>query len=172
LAAQQPGRGSNVSAANKGRGTPTVLPADFLRIPGYNQSSTSSSSSDQVLGAIDDETLARMLQDELFSEELARNPDFAHLARGGGGRRSGSQSITASNARIPAGGRAAGGSAAQNPLEGVNLMQKVAGEFSCDHPYCFLLLPTIDTALFCSVIGGPEKRYGRRSSSKTATVCT
>jgi hypothetical protein len=29
-----------------------------------------------------DEALARMLQDELFTEELAQNPDFAHLARG------------------------------------------------------------------------------------------
>jgi hypothetical protein len=59
----------------KGRGTPVDLPADFLRIPGYVGSASGS--------AIDeDEALARMLQDELFSQELANNPEFAHLARG------------------------------------------------------------------------------------------
>lgn len=55
------------------RGTPTTLPDDFLRVK------TPSSTMDA------DEALARMLQDELFSEELRRNPDFAHLA--GAGRR-------------------------------------------------------------------------------------
>jgi hypothetical protein len=59
----------------QGRGTPVDLPADFLRIPGYVGTSRGS--------AIDeDEALARMLQDELFSQELANNPEFAHLARG------------------------------------------------------------------------------------------
>jgi hypothetical protein len=58
-----------------GRGLPTVLPPDFLRIPGSQPSSASPSSvMDQ------DEALARMLQDELFSQELANNPEFAHLA--------------------------------------------------------------------------------------------
>jgi hypothetical protein len=59
----------------KGHGTPTTLPDDFLRIPGgFTPPSL-----------VDDEMLARMLQDELFSQELARNPQFAHLARGRGG---------------------------------------------------------------------------------------
>lgn len=52
------------------RGTLTTLPDDFLRIP-HNANPS----------LVDDEALARMLQDELFTEELARNPDFAHLAR-------------------------------------------------------------------------------------------
>lgn len=60
---------TDVSARQR-KGTPTRLPDDFLRLPGMQS----------VLA--DDEALARMLQDELFSEELARNPEFAHLARG------------------------------------------------------------------------------------------
>ena len=52
------------------RGTPTTLPDDFLRVKTTTGQSTLDS----------DEALARMLQDELFSEELRRNPDFAHLA--------------------------------------------------------------------------------------------
>lgn len=55
-------------------GTPTELPADFLRVVG------ASSNSKSTLDA--DEALARMLQDDLFTEELANNPEFAHLARG------------------------------------------------------------------------------------------
>lgn len=55
----------------QGIGTFTVLPDDFLCIPNYRSSASSMS---------DDEALARMLQDELFTEELRRNPDFAHLA--------------------------------------------------------------------------------------------
>lgn len=70
------------STRPQGKGTPTTLPDDFLRIPGYTPPAQSSLS--------DDEALARMLQDELFTEELRRNPDFAHLARG------------RSNARAPA----------------------------------------------------------------------
>lgn len=58
--------------ATKGRGNPTTLPDDFLRIPGGFAAQN----------LADDEALARMLQDELFSQELARNPEFAHLARG------------------------------------------------------------------------------------------
>jgi hypothetical protein len=64
------------AAAKKGRGTPTVLPTDFLRVPSAQDASTPGTQMDS------DEALARMLQDELFTEELARNPDFAHLARG------------------------------------------------------------------------------------------
>ncbi|KAG7367597.1 CUE domain containing protein [Nitzschia inconspicua] len=104
----------------RGRGTPTRLPNDFLRLPGYKPTASAAAGATPA-AAMDDETLARMLQDELFSEELARNPDFAHLARGG-------RRTTASNARMPAGRRTAGGGTAppQNPFEGVNLMQKVS----------------------------------------------
>ena len=76
----------NISSENErvhvGKGKSTTLPEDFLRPPGYTPGMTNSVS--------DDEALARMLQDELFTEELRRNPDFAHLAHGRG-----------SNARIP-----------------------------------------------------------------------
>eukprot|EP00591_Stephanopyxis_turris_P010298 CAMPEP_0195519042 /NCGR_PEP_ID=MMETSP0794_2-20130614/14256_1 /TAXON_ID=515487 /ORGANISM="Stephanopyxis turris, Strain CCMP 815" /LENGTH=334 /DNA_ID=CAMNT_0040648125 /DNA_START=65 /DNA_END=1069 /DNA_ORIENTATION=+ len=65
------------SSSKKGKGTPTELPSDFLRIPGYNGSA--------VRGAGDDEALARMLQDELLQQELSANPEFAHLSRGSGG---------------------------------------------------------------------------------------
>lgn len=83
LALQLQRQGSRQAApaapAKKGRGTPTILPPDFLRIPNTSAAATSSSGSNTMS---EDEALARMLQDELFSEELARNPDFAHLARG------------------------------------------------------------------------------------------
>mmetsp|Transcript_2212 Transcript_2212/g.5122 ORF Transcript_2212/g.5122 Transcript_2212/m.5122 type:complete len:371 (-) Transcript_2212:3-1115(-) len=75
------------SAAKKGRGTPTLLPDDFLRVPGrkYPASSSSganaaSSSTSSDGAALTDEQLARMLQDELFQEELRNNPEFSHLA--------------------------------------------------------------------------------------------
>lgn len=78
------------------RGTPTQLPPDFLRVTG---------------GSADidaDEQLARMLQDELFTRELANNPEFAHLAGRGRGRGSntgtGRGSATSTSA-----GRGAGG---------------------------------------------------------------
>lgn len=83
-----PGRGNRASGGArvapaptqpnkaKGRGTPTELPPTFLRIPGHSAKSQESQ----------DEALARMLQDELFTQELANNPEFAHLARGGRGR--------------------------------------------------------------------------------------
>lgn len=66
-------------------GTPTDLPSDFLRLPGM-ASGTSVSNGSGVQPDLDaDEALARMLQDSLFTEELANNPEFAHLARGRGG---------------------------------------------------------------------------------------
>lgn len=115
------GGGVGDLSRTKSHGTPTSLPDDFLRLPGYKPSNSTSGAS---AGVMDDETLARMLQDELFSEELARNPDFAHLARGG--RRN--TRVAASNARIPAARGSAGAAATtQNPFEGVNLMQKVSG---------------------------------------------
>jgi len=66
---------SSSSNQKRMRGTPTTLPDDFLRIK----------ASASQTGMDSDEALARMLQDKLFSEELSRNPDFAHLA--GHGRR-------------------------------------------------------------------------------------
>lgn len=63
---------SSVPQWKKGRGTPTKLPDDFLRIPGNGHNISS------------DEALARMLQDKLFAEEIKRNPEFAHLAQGRG----------------------------------------------------------------------------------------
>lgn len=68
-------------------GTPTELPPDFLRIPGMSTSGTSvTSSANPSAQDVDaDEALARMLQDSLFTEELANNPEFAHLARGRNG---------------------------------------------------------------------------------------
>ena len=102
-ATQQPPVGT------KGIGISTQLPSDFLRIPGrtYNDEGRSSNntSSDPITSAslpgdiggqmMSDEQLARMLQDELFQEELRNNPEFSHLAgrrnprsitTGGGGR--------------------------------------------------------------------------------------
>lgn len=76
------------------KGRALVLPTDFLRIPGRtyptndNKSSDSSSSSSwpsRSAGGTNntmmtDEQLARMLQDELFQEEIRNNPEFRHLA--------------------------------------------------------------------------------------------
>lgn len=56
----------------KGIGTPTDLPSDFLRIPGREYKNNSMS---------EDEALARMLQNEMFTAQIANNPDLAHLAR-------------------------------------------------------------------------------------------
>ncbi|KAL9185110.1 hypothetical protein ACHAXT_002887 [Thalassiosira profunda] len=77
-------------AGTKGRGAPTTLPADFLRIPGRKYPASSSAGvSDPIASAagpggmsqmMTDEQLARMLQDELFQEELRNNPEFSHLA--------------------------------------------------------------------------------------------
>jgi len=72
---------SSAPPQQKGRGKPTTLPDDFLRVPGFRPPAAASSGGGSST-VMDDEALARMLQDELFSEELARNPDFAHLARG------------------------------------------------------------------------------------------
>ena len=124
------GAGRPASNDHKGRGTPTTLPDDFLRLPGYRPSRTGTSSTNPTQNTtngqqMDDETLARMLQDELFSEELARNPDFAHLA-GQRRRSNNAPRVSASNARIPA---ARPGAPLQNPFEGVNVMQKISSEY-------------------------------------------
>ncbi|GMH50747.1 hypothetical protein TrRE_jg10359 [Triparma retinervis] len=86
----------------QGKGTPTTLPPDFLRIPDYggvgglNHPSASgrpgpqsgsppSASPPQTSQMREDEALARMLQNELFVAELQNNPEFRHLAGPGGG---------------------------------------------------------------------------------------
>jgi len=116
--------------SHKGRGKPTALPTDFLRLPGYRPSVSETNRTTATGNAaegqpMDDETLARMLQDELFSEELARNPDFAHLAgqRRYQQRANSGPRVSASNARLPA---AQPGTPLQNPFEGVNVMQKMS----------------------------------------------
>lgn len=129
-------REASTGNASGSRGTPTTLPADFLRLPGFipppsetnRTAATGNTSNGQPM---DDEALARMLQDELFSEELARNPNFAHLAGQRRSQRRGNQSsrVSASNARIPA---APAGAPLQNPFEGVNVMQKL----SSTYPFC------------------------------------
>ena len=188
LAGGSGGRGSGGSAAaapaKKGRGTPTTLPDDFLRLPGYRPS-TSTSGAAATAGAMDDETLARMLQDELFSEELARNPDFAHLARGG--RRSGASRASASNARLPASRRTAAGGGAtanQNPFEGANLMQKVSGTSTVDcegkvlATCCLQKAPFSFAFAFAFIVSNfflaafVLHRHGRRRSAKTTAVCS
>jgi hypothetical protein len=68
------------TAARTGRGTPSTLPDGFLCIPGATNLTMMES----------DEALARMLQDEMFTGELANNPDLAHLARGQSARRASS----------------------------------------------------------------------------------
>ena len=98
-------------AGTKGIGIATKLPSDFLRIPGRTYPNNEGRSSNNLVSSIDpissaagpggvgqmmsDEQLARMLQDELFQEELRNNPEFSHLAgrrnprsiaTGGGGR--------------------------------------------------------------------------------------
>jgi hypothetical protein len=132
LSVQEHGGGRKGSAAaakktvNRGRGTPTTLPDDFLRVPGYKIPPNAGSSA-----AMDDETLARMLQDELFSDELARNPDFAHLARGSAGPRR-------SSARLPPGQRRSG-APPQKPFEGVNVMDKLSGTYQLlAFPLCYI----------------------------------
>lgn len=137
LARQMTDSGREASSGNTsgGRGTPTTLPVDFLRLPGFvpppSETNRTAATGNSANGQpMDDEALARMLQDELFSEELARNPDFAHLAGQRRSQRSGNSSsrVSASNARIPA---APAGAPLQNPFEGVNVMQKISSTYSC-----------------------------------------
>jgi hypothetical protein len=112
----------------KGHGTPTTLPDDFLRIPGgFTPPSL-----------VDDEMLARMLQDELFSQELARNPQFAHLARGraGGaaGTAGGEAASSASRRTFTARGAPA---SATSPVP--NIMEKIS-ELGDNTRRCFQLM--------------------------------
>eukprot|EP00804_Cyclotella_cryptica_P016197 CCRYP_005699-RA/>CCRYP_005699-RA protein AED:0.01 eAED:0.01 QI:217/1/1/1/0.66/0.5/4/2369/321 len=88
-----------------GRGTATTLPVDFLRIPGrkYPQQQPPPQQSVGRAGGMTDEQLARMLQDELFQEELRNNPEFSHLA----GRRH-AQQMTGRSTYSGAGGGGGG----------------------------------------------------------------
>lgn len=133
------------------RGTPTTLPADFLRIPGATVStSTDNTTMDS------DAALARMLQDELFSQELANNPEFAHLARGSprtvGGRPTNVRAFSGS--RMAASGHHIGemprrgypgGSQPQG--EGPNIMDRISGEsfllFLSMRVLCYVLVRSL-----------------------------
>jgi len=112
-----------VPAAPKGRGTPTDLPLDFLRIPGAPIPASSSTMDT-------DEALARMLQDELFSQELARNPEFAHLARGRP-RTVGGRPVSSRASRTSHVGEMPRRSGNQANHEGPNILDKISGECLC-----------------------------------------
>ena len=88
IASNESSGGSGSSGNNntrKLRGIKTELPPDFLRIPGYHDHLIDGEVSDTIDA---DEQLARMLQDELFAQELRNNPEFAHLAGSSGRGRS------------------------------------------------------------------------------------
>lgn len=107
----------------KGHGTPTELPPDFLRIPGAPIPASSSTMDT-------DEALARMLQDELFSQELANNPEFAHLARGRprtvGGRPVSSRASRRHVGEMPRRGASAAGYPG-NQAEGPHILDRISG---------------------------------------------
>lgn len=96
---QRPTTTVSSASTKKGLGTPTQLPPEFLRIPGYSLPSTVAA----------DEQLARMLQDEIFQRELANSREFGHLAR------------NPSRTNYP------GAAAAAATSEGPNIMEKLAG---------------------------------------------
>lgn len=113
LARQLSGSSLAASASNNGKGTPVKLPDDFLRVPGFKSTTALQ----------DDEALARMLQDELFTQELSRNPDFAHLATG------------RSNATRPPPGQRRSGSAPANPMATVSTKwNEFASRFQTQQP--------------------------------------
>mmetsp|Transcript_35397 Transcript_35397/g.52663 ORF Transcript_35397/g.52663 Transcript_35397/m.52663 type:complete len:209 (-) Transcript_35397:452-1078(-) len=125
-ASATPAPSSTSSQPAPGRGTPTTLPPDFLRIPGYQgDAGVRSPEMDQ------DEQLARMLQDELFSQELANNPEFAHLARP---RTVGGRPTNAPGrgrvGELPSRTGSTGGRGTGQPqgIQGAEIMAKVSGE--------------------------------------------
>lgn len=99
------------TSAKKGRGLPTQLPEDFLRIPGQDRNAME-----------DDGALARMLQDKLFSEELRNNPEFAHLARGSRGGNPFSRGEAAPARNYPGMGRGGG-----NQQQGPSVIDAISG---------------------------------------------
>ncbi|KAL7552496.1 hypothetical protein ACHAWF_015743, partial [Thalassiosira exigua] len=134
-------------AGTKGRGTPTRLPPDFLRIPGRKYPVANTPTSNNVSAPIasasgpggmgqmmTDEQLARMLQDELFQEELRNNPEFSHLA----GRRN----IRATSGGV--GGQATGRSTysgAGGGAGGPDIFDRMSGKH-CLHHILFLCIPS------------------------------
>mmetsp|Transcript_33340 Transcript_33340/g.67278 ORF Transcript_33340/g.67278 Transcript_33340/m.67278 type:complete len:308 (-) Transcript_33340:221-1144(-) len=112
--------------SRKLRGIRTELPPDFLVIPGHEPpggpsgaASTGHVGERQDIDA--DEQLARMLQDELFTQELANNPEFAHLA-GRGGRTGSAAAAGAAAGSYPANRRSATSSAQP---QGPNVVDKL-----------------------------------------------
>lgn len=105
---------SSASNQKRMRGTPTTLPDDFLRIKSVSSQP----------GMDSDEALARMLQDKLFSEELSRNPDFAHLA--GHGRRPSSQRQQQPQQQPQAVNRNSFAARGHQPMPMPNLMEKLS----------------------------------------------
>ena len=98
-----PAAAAAACAGRQGRGTPTDLPPDFLRLPGRPHPAGGAAPAAAAGGPLlSDEQLARMLQDKLFQEELRHNPEFSHLAgrRRGGGARGGGRA----GAGYPGGG--------------------------------------------------------------------
>uniref|UniRef100_A0A7S1U322 CUE domain-containing protein n=1 Tax=Phaeomonas parva TaxID=124430 RepID=A0A7S1U322_9STRA len=79
-AAAAGGGGGAKPAGPKGRGALVTLPDGFLRIPGGGVAS--STSHEQLLS---DEQLARMLQNEMFREELERDAELSRYVNEGGG---------------------------------------------------------------------------------------
>ena len=116
---------STTNNQKRGRGTPTTLPDDFLRIKPVSDQST--------LDA--DEALARMLQDELFSEELRRNPDFAHLA----GRRPTNQPQQQRQQQQQAVNRNSFAARGHQPMPMPNIMEKLSGSLFIPHFHCICL---------------------------------
>ena len=124
----------------KWMGTPTDLPPDFLRLPGMPTSHVSDTRTGANGGNImnansdiaSDEALARMLQDTLFTEELANNPEFAHLAGSGIGRGNGGVKVSKFGGVgfVPPktnSARRGNGANGGNMNEGPNIVEKISG---------------------------------------------
>lgn len=112
-ASTTPTPASTPSSSSNLRGTPTTLPDDFLRVNTTTSQATLNS----------DEALARMLQDALFSEELRRNPDFAHLA---GGRRPSNSNPQGQQRQPQAVNRASFTARGHQPVPMPNIMEKLS----------------------------------------------
>jgi hypothetical protein len=149
------GAGEERSSVTRGTmGTPAVLPSDFLRIPGRKYPATTTAASSSSTGSsfatsgiagqvMTDEQLARMLQDELFQEELRNNPEFSHLA----GRRNpratahapwGAGAGGQTTGRSNYGG--AGGVVSNDILEGLSSECRHHNTFSIFFSYLYILL--------------------------------
>lgn len=120
--------GSSYMSNYRPRGTPTTLPDDFLRLQNQSGNASTGGIGGSNVGAQStmdsDEALARMLQDQLFSDELRRNPDFAHLA----GRPRVTNNNTRSNATRSSGqaARTFAAQPQQQPPSMANMMEKLS----------------------------------------------